>query len=40
MPGMSLPLVWALVDVFQVRQGKWAEALEVLGEENPFRDVG
>lgn len=24
----------------QVRQGKWPEALEMLGEENPFRDVG
>ncbi|KIM22962.1 hypothetical protein M408DRAFT_332630 [Serendipita vermifera MAFF 305830] len=23
----------------QVRQGKWSEALEVLGQENPFRDV-
>jgi anaphase-promoting complex subunit 6 len=24
----------------QVRQGKWTEALEILGEANPFRDLG
>ncbi|CAG8770824.1 7308_t:CDS:2, partial [Acaulospora colombiana] len=28
-----------LIDL-SVRLGKWAEALEVLGEENPFRDTG
>jgi hypothetical protein len=26
--------------LFQVRQGNWAEATEMLGEANPFRDSG
>jgi hypothetical protein len=41
---LSMDQCWVLFSyayvLLQVRQGNWAEATEMLGEANPFRDSG